>query len=85
MPVFTLFVVAVQCIVNVCQACVFVAVSRLHCESESFKMDLILDVNTQIYPVDLGMTILDRYCDVRYYDVAAQQYILRLSNDYFFF
>lgn len=29
-------------------------VSRLHCESESFKMDLILDVNTQIYPVDLG-------------------------------
>jgi len=29
-------------------------VSRLHCESESFKMDLILDVNTQIYPVDYG-------------------------------
>lgn len=29
-------------------------VSRLHCESESFKMDLILDVNTQIYPVELG-------------------------------
>ncbi|XP_022099205.1 DNA-directed RNA polymerases I, II, and III subunit RPABC3-like isoform X2 [Acanthaster planci] len=29
-------------------------VSRLHCESESFKMDLILDVNTQLYPVDLG-------------------------------
>ena len=28
--------------------------SRLHCESESFKMDLILDVNIQIYPVDLG-------------------------------
>lgn len=32
--------------------------SRLHCESESFKMDLILDVNTQIYPVDLGMRLL---------------------------
>ncbi|XP_071493370.1 DNA-directed RNA polymerases I, II, and III subunit RPABC3-like [Diadema setosum] len=32
----------------------FDRVSRLHCESESFKMDLILDVNTQIYPVDLG-------------------------------
>ena len=31
-----------------------VSVSRLHCESESFKMDLILDVNTQIYPMDLG-------------------------------
>lgn len=30
------------------------SVSRLHCESESFKMDLILDVNIQIYPVDLG-------------------------------
>jgi len=32
----------------------FDRVSRLHCESESFKMDLILDVNTQIYPVDLS-------------------------------
>uniref|UniRef100_A0A803YI56 DNA-directed RNA polymerases I, II, and III subunit RPABC3 n=1 Tax=Meleagris gallopavo TaxID=9103 RepID=A0A803YI56_MELGA len=32
----------------------FDRVSRLHCESESFKMDLILDVNIQIYPVDLG-------------------------------
>jgi DNA-directed RNA polymerase I, II, and III subunit RPABC3 len=29
-------------------------VSRIFCESESFKMDLILDVNTQIYPMDLG-------------------------------
>lgn len=29
-------------------------VSRLFCESESFKMDLILDVNTQLYPVNLG-------------------------------
>ncbi|GIX68422.1 DNA-directed RNA polymerases I, II, and III subunit RPABC3 [Caerostris extrusa] len=32
----------------------FDRVSRLHCESESFKMDLILDVNTQAYPMDLG-------------------------------
>lgn len=32
----------------------FDRVSRLHCESESFKMDLILDVNTHAYPVDLG-------------------------------
>ncbi|CAG0912449.1 unnamed protein product [Notodromas monacha] len=32
----------------------FDRVSRLHCESESFKMDLILDVNSQVYPVDLG-------------------------------
>ncbi|XP_041470977.1 DNA-directed RNA polymerases I, II, and III subunit RPABC3-like [Lytechinus variegatus] len=32
----------------------FDRVSRLHCESESFKMDLILDVNTQHYPVDFG-------------------------------
>ena len=29
-------------------------VSRLHCESESYKMDMILDVNTQVYPVDLN-------------------------------
>lgn len=34
--------------------CFLSSVSRLHCESESFKMDLILDVNIQIYPVDLG-------------------------------
>jgi DNA-directed RNA polymerase I, II, and III subunit RPABC3 len=32
----------------------FERVSRLHCESESFKMDLILDVNTQLYAVDIG-------------------------------
>ncbi|KAG5679595.1 hypothetical protein PVAND_009155 [Polypedilum vanderplanki] len=32
----------------------FDRVSRLHCESESFKMDLILDVNSWIYPMDLG-------------------------------
>lgn len=32
-------------------------VSRLFCESESFKMDLILDVNTQIYPMTLGIKI----------------------------
>lgn len=35
----------------------FVIVSRLHCESESFKMDLILDVNIQIFPVDLGKNV----------------------------
>uniref|UniRef100_A0A2L2Y2K1 DNA-directed RNA polymerases I, II, and III subunit RPABC3 n=1 Tax=Parasteatoda tepidariorum TaxID=114398 RepID=A0A2L2Y2K1_PARTP len=28
--------------------------SRLHCESESFKMDLILDINIQVYPMELG-------------------------------
>ncbi|XP_029647766.1 DNA-directed RNA polymerases I, II, and III subunit RPABC3 [Octopus sinensis] len=32
----------------------FDRVSRLFCESESFKMYLILDVNTQTYPVELG-------------------------------
>ncbi|XP_069183868.1 DNA-directed RNA polymerases I, II, and III subunit RPABC3 isoform X2 [Procambarus clarkii] len=31
-----------------------VTVSRLHCESESFKMDLILDINSMIYPLDFG-------------------------------
>lgn len=30
------------------------AVCRLHCESESFKMDLILDINSQVYPMELG-------------------------------
>ncbi|XP_014481769.1 PREDICTED: DNA-directed RNA polymerases I, II, and III subunit RPABC3 isoform X1 [Dinoponera quadriceps] len=29
-------------------------VSRLHCESESFKMDLILDINCWLYPMELG-------------------------------
>lgn len=29
-------------------------VSRIFCESESFKMELILDVNTQIYPMELS-------------------------------
>ncbi|XP_053657598.1 DNA-directed RNA polymerases I, II, and III subunit RPABC3 [Anopheles marshallii] len=32
----------------------FDRVSRLHCESESFKMDLILDINSWIYPFELG-------------------------------
>lgn len=32
----------------------FDRVSRLKCESESFKMDLIIDINTQIYPIQLG-------------------------------
>jgi hypothetical protein len=38
--------------------CSFFLVSRLFCESESFKMDLILDVNTQIYPMQLGKFFL---------------------------
>lgn len=32
----------------------FDRVSRLHCESESFKMDLVLDINSWIYPMELG-------------------------------
>uniref|UniRef100_A0A0N4WAY8 DNA-directed RNA polymerases I, II, and III subunit RPABC3 n=2 Tax=Haemonchus TaxID=6288 RepID=A0A0N4WAY8_HAEPC len=28
--------------------------SRLFCDSESFSMELILDVNTQIYPINLN-------------------------------
>ncbi|CAF1575343.1 unnamed protein product [Rotaria socialis] len=32
----------------------FLRVSRIFCESESFKMELLLDVNTQIYPMELG-------------------------------
>ena len=29
------------------------AVSRIHGESESFKMGLILDINTQLYPIKI--------------------------------
>ena len=32
----------------------FDRVSRLHCESESFKMDLVLDINSWVYPMELG-------------------------------
>ena len=32
----------------------FTSFFRLHCESESFKMDLILDINSWVYPMDLG-------------------------------
>ena len=32
----------------------FDRVSRLHCESESFKMHLILDINSWVYPMELG-------------------------------
>uniref|UniRef100_A0A915EGW7 DNA-directed RNA polymerases I, II, and III subunit RPABC3 n=1 Tax=Ditylenchus dipsaci TaxID=166011 RepID=A0A915EGW7_9BILA len=32
----------------------FDRVSRLVCDSESFKMDLILDINSQIYAMNLG-------------------------------
>lgn len=32
----------------------FDRVSRLHCESESFKMDLILDINSWLYPMEIG-------------------------------
>jgi hypothetical protein len=41
------------CIINELITLLF-AVSRLHCESESFKMDMILDVNTWVYPMELG-------------------------------
>jgi DNA-directed RNA polymerase I, II, and III subunit RPABC3 len=32
----------------------FDKVSRLICESENYEMDLVLDVNTDIYPIELG-------------------------------
>jgi len=32
----------------------FDKVSRLRCKSESFEMNLILDLNTDIYPIDAG-------------------------------
>ena len=42
------------CVVRAMVPLIYPPVSRLFCESESFKMDLILDVNTQLYPVSLG-------------------------------
>ena len=33
---------------------IYILLDRLHCESESFKMDLILDINDWIYPMELG-------------------------------
>ena len=32
----------------------FDRVSRFHCHSESFKMDMLIDVNTQIYPLEMN-------------------------------
>lgn len=32
----------------------FDRVSRMHCESESFKMDLILDINSWLWQPNLG-------------------------------
>ena len=58
----------------------FIIVSRLHCESESFKMDLILDVNTQIYPIDLGMTF--SHIAVRC-EAVIQHYIAVLLHQFF--
>ncbi|XP_045460426.1 DNA-directed RNA polymerases I, II, and III subunit RPABC3-like [Harmonia axyridis] len=55
----------------------FDRVVRLHCDSESFKMDLILDINSLIYPMELGdkfrlvlATTLreDGYPDSQYWD-----------------
>merc|ERR1712099_218164 len=39
----------------------FDRVSRLHCESESFKMDLILDINDWIYPIEQSSTRADSF------------------------
>ncbi|KAK0083512.1 hypothetical protein PV325_008679 [Microctonus aethiopoides] len=36
-------------------------ISRLHCESESFKMDLILDINSWLYPMELETRICDKF------------------------
>ena len=47
----------------------FDRVSRLHCESESFKMDLLLDINTWLYPMDLNdkfRLVLAQVCSCGY-------------------
>lgn len=45
--------------------------SRLHCESESFKMDLILDINSWVFPMDLGNVSLSITISVETHDVLA--------------
>lgn len=74
----------------------FDRVSRLHCESESFKMDLILDINNWIYPMELGdkfrlvlATTLreDGYPDTGESRCTVEAVFLfpaRVKNDHFF-
>ena len=50
----------------------FDRVSRLHCESESFKMDLILDINSWVYPMELG----DKF---RLVLASAENHVLAVS------
>ncbi|CAF3768458.1 unnamed protein product [Adineta steineri] len=46
----------------------FQHVSRLFCESELFKMALILDVNTQVYPLSIGDKFRFLLCTTLYED-----------------
>ncbi len=55
-----------------CSIVYIFSVSRLHCESESFKMDLILDVNTQIYPMDLGRIFFYKMSENTVYLLTAK-------------
>ncbi|GFY66599.1 DNA-directed RNA polymerases I, II, and III subunit RPABC3 [Trichonephila inaurata madagascariensis] len=52
----------------------FDRVSRLHCESESFKMDLILDVNIQAYPMDLDVDTNSTIDEFRLDSVRSQNW-----------
>ncbi|KAH7699746.1 RPB-8 protein [Aphelenchoides avenae] len=51
----------------------FDRVSRLFCDSESFKMDLILDVNTQLYPMHLGEKFRLMLCETLREDGLADE------------
>jgi DNA-directed RNA polymerase I, II, and III subunit RPABC3 len=70
----------------------FDRVSRLHCESESFKMDLILDINSWIYPMELGdkfrlvlATTLkeDGFPDSGFYQFSFRQLLSCYMRPYF--
>lgn len=50
--------------------------NRLHCESESFKMDLILDINSWLYPMDLGESfIIGKLIAFAYWSAGKLQHV----------
>lgn len=53
----TLIIILFFAIFDIGPIFILFPVSRLHCESESFKMDLILDINSWLYPMELGRIV----------------------------
>lgn len=71
----------------------FDRVSRLHCESESFKMDLILDINSWLYPMELGdkfrlvlaTTLREDGCPGIFIHLSIQNILIYLNNCAYFY